>query len=254
MSNIGVVAATNLGVVAFALLGYSQLFMLGAAISFLALLTSLAIPRRKVSAVRGTSLPLSMIRKASRTLRWFYLVTALDSFAWAIATPFFTITPTVVFSAMKEQIALMNTLIWGTAIATNIMVASISDRIGSRRGMMAFSEGLGVACFALYVSARSIYPLYLCAVLFGLVTVTWGPITAAYITEAAGREEIHEAVGTWMTVTAVARIPGPFIGGFLAEAWDPRAPYLVALPLVAALALLIERTLPESRMAGKALF
>ena len=247
LSNIGMVTATNLGVVIFAALGYSQLFILGAGISSLALLTSLALPRKKAIAAEGSLLPLSMLRKASPALRRFYLATALDSFSWAIASPFFTITPAVVFSATKEQIALMHTLIWGTAIATNIMVASISDRIGSRRGMMVFSEGLGAACFALYVLAQSIYPLYLCAILFGLVIVTWSPITSAYITEIAGHGEIHEAVGTWMTVTAVARIPGPFIGGFLAEAWYPRAPYLVALPLVAVLALIIERTLIEPK-------
>jgi len=247
LSNIGMVTATNLGVVIFAALGYSQLFILGAGISSLALLTSLALPRKKAIAAEGSLLPLSMLRKASPALRRFYLATALDSFSWAIASPFFTITPAIIFSATKEQIALMHTLIWGTAIATNIMVASISDRIGSRRGMMVFSEGLGVACFALYVLAQSIYPLYLCAILFGLVIVTWSPITSAYITEIAGHGEIHEAVGTWMTVTAVARIPGPFIGGFLAEAWYPRAPYLVALPLVAVLALIIERTLIEPK-------
>jgi len=247
LSNIGMVTATNLGVVMFAALGYSQLFIVGAGISSLALLTSLTLPRKKAIAAEGSLLPLSMLRKASPALRRFYLATALDSFSWAIASPFFTITPAVVFSATKEQIALMHTLIWGTAIATNIMVASISDRIGSRRGMMVFSEGLGAACFALYVLAQSIYPLYLCAILFGLVIVTWSPITSAYITEIAGQGEIHEAVGTWMTVTAVARIPGPFIGGFLAEAWYPRAPYLVALPLVAVLALIIERTLIEPK-------
>ena len=247
LSNIGMVVATTLGVVAFATLGYGQLFILGAGISSLALLTSLSIPRKKAIATEGSLLPLSMLRKASPTLRRFYLATALDSFSWAIAAPFFTITPATIFSATKEQIALMYTLVWGTAIATNIMVASISDKIGSRRGMMVFSEGLGVACFALYVLAQSIYPLYLCAILFGLVIVTWGPITSAYITEVAGHGEIHEAVGTWMTVTAIARIPGPFIGGFLAEAWYPRAPFLVAVPLVAVLALIIERTLIEPK-------
>jgi len=252
LSNIGMVTATNLGVVMFAALGYSQLFIIGAGISSLALLTSLALPRKKAIAAEGSLLPLSMPRKASPALRRFYLATALDSFSWAIATPFFTITPAIIFSATKEQIALMHTLIWGTAIATNIVVASISDRIGSRRGMMVFSEGLGVACFALYVLAQSIYPLYLCAILFGLVIVAWSPITSAYITEVVGHGEIHEAVGTWMTVTAVARIPGPFIGGFLAEAWYPRAPYLVALPLVAVLALIIERTLIEPKHPARA--
>jgi len=43
-----------------------------------------------------------------------------------------------------------------------------------------------------------------------------------------------------MTVTALARIPGPFIGGFFAEVWHPKAPYMIALPVVAILAVIIQ--------------
>jgi len=252
LTNIGMVIATNLGLLAFAILGYSQLFILGAAVSSLALLMSLCLPRKKAIAAEGSLFPISMLRKASPRLRQFYLVTALDSFSWAIAMPFFTITPAITLSATKEEIALIQTFIWGTAIATNILVASISDRIGSRKTMMIFSEALGAVCFGLYVLAQSIYPLYLSAILFGLVIVTWGPITSAYITEVAKHDEIHEAVGTWMTVTAIARIPGPFIGGFMAEVWHPKAPYLIALPLIALLAVIIQRVLVEPKRADSA--
>lgn len=247
LADIGMVLAINLGVFIFVLIGYSGLFLLGASISSLALLPALSLPRKKSIAAKGSLLPLSMLRKASPALRRFYLATALDSFSWAIAAPFFAITPAIIFSATKEQIALMHSLIWGTAIATTIMVASISDKMGSRKAMMVFSEALGVVCFGLYVLAQSIFPLYVCSVLFGLVMVTWGPITSAYITEITEHHEIHEAVGTWMTVTAVARIPSPFIGGLLAEAWHPKAPYIVALPLVGLITVIIQRTLVEPK-------
>ena len=50
-----------------------------------------------------------------------------------------------------------------------------------------------------------------------------------------------------MTVTAIARIPGPFIGSDLAENWHPKAPYLLALPFVALLALIIQMILIEPK-------
>jgi hypothetical protein len=50
-----------------------------------------------------------------------------------------------------------------------------------------------------------------------------------------------------MTVTAIARIPGPFIGSDLAENWHPKAPYLLALPFVAVLALIIQMILIEPK-------
>lgn len=240
LGNAGTVLATNLGMIMFSVSDYTGLFLLGASITFLALLTTLALPRRKVGALRGSFLPLSSLRKASPALQRFYLVTALDSLFWAIPMPFFTITPVVLFSATKEQIAMLQTLMWGTAIATNVITTSISDRLHSRKAMLAFSELLGVMCFAVYSLAQSVPPLYVCAVLFGLVTVTWGPIVSAYITEITNHSNIHEAVGTWMTVTALARIPGPFIGGFFAEVWHPKAPYVIALSVVAILAVIIQ--------------
>ena len=240
LGNAGTILATNLGVMIFTLLDYRGLFLVGAGVTFLALAITLTLPRKRVSTSEGAFFPLSALRRASPTLQRFYLVTALDSFCWAIAMPFFTITPVVIFSATKEQIAMLQTIMWGTAIATNVMTASISDRWRSRKTMLVFSELLGVVCFALYSVAQSVPPLYVCAVLFGLVTVTWGPIVSAYITEVTTPSNVHEAVGTWMTVTAIARIPGPFIGGFFAEAWQPKAPYIIALPVVALLAIIIQ--------------
>ena len=168
LSNAGMVLATNAGVVFFVALGYNGLFLLGAGVSSMALLIALTLPRRKASVTQGSLFPLSGLGKASTALRRFYLVTALDSFTWAIATPFFSITPATLFSATKEQIALLQTSIWGTTMATNVVTASISDRFRSRKTMMAFSEGLGVVCFALYAVAQSRFPLYLCGILFGL--------------------------------------------------------------------------------------
>ena len=247
LSNAGMVIAANSGVLMFAVLGYVGLFSLGASICSLALLFSVALPRRQALALQGSLLPLSALRKSSRALRRFYLVTALDSFSWSVAAPFFSITAATIFSATKEQIALIQTFMWGTTIATNIVTASISDKLHSRKAMLVFSEGLGVVCFALYVAAQSIFPIYLCAILFGLVVVTWGPIVSAYITEVTGPGEIHEAIATWMTLTAIARIPGPFIGGYLAEIWNPKAPYLIALPLIVLTAVIIQISLIEPK-------
>jgi len=81
----------------------------------------------------------------------------------------------------------------------------------------------------------------------GLVISSWAPIVSAYVSEASPAEELNNNVGTWMTLTALVRVPAPMIGGFLAERWFERAAYLVSLVLVAITALYIQVALREPR-------
>jgi hypothetical protein len=50
-----------------------------------------------------------------------------------------------------------------------------------------------------------------------------------------------------MTVNAIAKIPGPFIGGYFADIWHPKTPYLIALPLIALAAVIIQLVLVEPK-------
>lgn len=161
--------------------------------------------------------------------------------------PFFAITPARIFHVTQDDIALIQTLIFGASTATNVFFAALSDRLWGRKSLLATSEGLGIVTLGLYLIAPNVQPIFIAALLMGLVGASWGPIVSAYVSEASSAEQLHDNVGTWMTLTALARVPAPIIGGYLAEHWFPRAPYLVSLFLVAVAALYIQNYLKEPK-------
>jgi len=75
-----------------------------------------------------------------------------------------------------------------------------------------------------YLFAPNVQPIFISALLMGLVVSSWAPIVSTYVSEASTAEELNNNVGTWMTLAAPVRVPAPLIGGFLAERWFERAP------------------------------
>ncbi len=244
LANIGLIVGTNLGSSTFPFSNYMTLFLIGGLACFLGLVIALFwLPRASVPSKSGFGvLKLSGI---SPTLRRFYIATCLDSFSWSIAGPFFSITPARIFQVTTNDIALIQTLMFGASTATNVVFAALSDRLWGRKSLLATSEVLGVIMLGLYLIAPNVQPIFVSALLMGLVISSWGPIVSAYVSEASSTEELQDNVGTWMTLTALVRVPAPIIGGFLAENWFPRAPYLVSLILVAAAALYIQKYVKE---------
>jgi MFS family permease len=136
---------------------------------------------------------------------------------------------------------------FGASTATNVVFAILSDRFWGRRSLLAASEMLGIVTLVVYLLAPNVTPIFLSAALMGLVFSTWTPVTSAYISEASTAKELNENVGTWQTLTALVRVPAPIIGGYLAQQWFPRAPYLVALFLVSVTGFYIQRYLKEPK-------
>lgn len=244
LANIGLIVGTNVGAFIFPFTDYVAVFLLGASLCLTGLVIAiLTLPRASVPSRTGFGV--MKLEKVSPVLKRFYVATCLDSFSWSIAGPFFSITPARIFHVTQADIALIQTLMFGASTATNVVFATLSDRLWGRKSLLLLSEGLGVAMFALYVLSPNIQPIFLSAVLMGMVISSWGPIVSAYVSEVSTREELNDNVGTWMTLTALVRVPAPMIGGYLAERLFPRAPYVVSLFLVAGTALYIQKSLRE---------
>jgi len=244
LANIGLIVGTNLGTIAFTISNYFTVFLAGGLASVVGLVVALLwLPRESIP----SKMRFGIVRfgKTSSTLRRFYWATCLDSFSWSICMPFFSITPARIFQVTENDIALIQTLVFGASTATNVMFAVLSDRLWGRKSLLAISEVLGILTLGLYLVAPNVQPIFISALLMGLVISSWGPIVSAYVSEASNGEELHDNVGTWMTLTALARVPAPIIGGYLAERWFPRAPYLVSVILVAIAALYIQKYLKE---------
>lgn len=244
LGNFGLIVGTILGALVFPFSNYLLVFVLGGLICFIGLAAALIwLPRRPV--LSRSRFGVVRLSEASSTLKRFYMATCLDSFSWSIASPFFAITPARIFQVTQDDIALISTLQFGAATATNLIFGALSDRLWGRKSLLAVSELMGVVTLGIYVAAPSVQPIFISALLMGLVISSWGPIVSAYVNEASTSEELHDNVGTWTTLTALVRVPAPLIGGYLAEHWFPRAPYLVALILVAGTAFYIQKYLQE---------
>ena len=166
--------------------------------------------------------------------------------------PFFAITPAHIFQVKQTDIALIQSLMFGASTATNVVFAVLSDRLWGRKSLLVASETLGIVMLIVYLLAPSVQPIFLAAILMGLVLSTWNPVTSAYVSEASTKHELNENVGTWQTLTSIIRVPSPIIGGYLAQHWFPRAPYLVAIFFVGAAAIYIQRYLKEPSLKVKA--
>ncbi len=245
LGNIGLVVGVAMGAFIFPFSGYFILFLIGGIVCALSVLGAIWLPQRSTS--RASRFRILNFRHASSPLRRFYVATCLDTFSWNLALPFFAITPARIFQVTQADIALIQACMFGASTATNVVFAVLSDRFWGRRFLLAASEMLGIVTLVVYLLAPNVAPIFLSAALMGLVFSTWNPVTSAYISEASTSRELNENVGTWQTLTAIVRVPAPIIGGYLAQQWFPRAPYLVALFLVSATGFYIQRYLKEPK-------
>ena len=249
LANVGLIVGTNLGAFIFPFSDYVVVFAVGGLVCLAGLIIAFGLlPRGKVPS--KSRFGVIRLNDTSPVLRRFFWATCLDSFSWSIASPFFSITPARIFKVTQDDIALIQTLEFGAATATNVVFGILSDRLWGRRSLLVVSEALGVVMLVLYLIAPNVQPIFICAMLMGLVISSWSPIVSAYVSEASSAEKLQDNVGTWMTLTALIRVPAPIIGGYLAENWFPRAPYLVSLFLVAGAALYIHGYLKEPVPTG----
>ena len=130
---------------------------------------------------------------------------------------------------------------WGTAqmffivgIAAAIvqggLIGRLTRRFGETRlltaGLLLQAVGFVMLDVAPHVSASPVGALGVCCVLIaggsGLVT----PSVSSYISRSAGQDVQGLTLGTMQSLSALARVLGPAVGGILYQAVAPPAPYL----------------------------
>jgi EmrB/QacA subfamily drug resistance transporter len=128
----------------------------------------------------------------------------------------------------------------------------LADSYGRRRVLLA---GLAVftAASALSAYAGSPDELILWRAVMGLGGAVVPVATLAIIKDVFPREEHAKAMGVWAALGGMSVAFGPILGGFLLEHFWWGSVFLINVPIVAVAALLILRTVPESRGQRKPL-
>jgi EmrB/QacA subfamily drug resistance transporter len=134
-----------------------------------------------------------------------------------------------------------------------LLGGSLGDRFGRLRvfqlGVLAFAAA-SVACAV----APNVPTLVLARVGQGVGGALLTPGSLAILEASFRQEDRSRVIGAWSGLTGVASAVGPFLGGWLVDAWSWRAIFLLNLPLAAFVVAVADRHVPETRdpeMAGR---
>lgn len=126
---------------------------------------------------------------------------------------------------------------------------SLGDRLGRVRvftiGVVVFA-GASFWCGAAPTAAQLIFA----RALQGAGAALLVPGSLSILSEAFPREERGRAIGTWSSLTALAIIAGPLLGGFLVQTISWRAVFYINLPIAAIVLVIVWLRVPKSKPAG----
>jgi len=126
-----------------------------------------------------------------------------------------------------------------------LLGGSLADRLGRRRIFV-----IGTVWFALASALCGLAPnvetLVAARVLQGVGGALLTPGSLAIISASFAAEDRSRAIGAWSGLAGVAGAAGPFLGGWLVEAWSWRLVFLINLPFAALVVWVATRHVPES--------
>jgi EmrB/QacA subfamily drug resistance transporter len=131
-------------------------------------------------------------------------------------------------------------------VLSSLMLAggSLADRLGRVR-----LYGVGVAIFgaaSLWCALSSTALMLIIArAVQGLGAALLVPGSLAIITATFPASTRGRAIGTWSSMTSLAIIAGPLLGGYLVQTISWRAVFFINLPIAAATLLIVWRKLPR---------
>jgi EmrB/QacA subfamily drug resistance transporter len=126
-----------------------------------------------------------------------------------------------------------------------ILGGALGDRLGRRRifviGAIAFA-----AASVLCAAAPTAGTLIAARALQGIGGALLTPGSLAILEASFHEDDRGAAIGAWSGLAGIAGAVGPFIGGYLVEAWSWRLIFLINLPIAAAVVAVTVRHVPES--------
>lgn len=195
-----------------------------------------------------TAPPAEQVRFAEARGRWVLLATVLGSgIAMLDATVVNVALPRIGDDLDADLGGLQWTLNGYTlTLASFILLGgSLADRLG-RRKLFVVGTIWFAAASALCGLAPNVEVLVAARALQGIGGALLTPGSLAIISASFVPADRGKAIGAWSGLGGIAGAAGPFIGGWLVEAYSWRLVFLVNLPLAAVVVLVALRHVPES--------
>jgi EmrB/QacA subfamily drug resistance transporter len=127
-----------------------------------------------------------------------------------------------------------------------LLGGSLGDRLGRKRvfqvGVIAFAAA-SIGCAV----APNVPALVLGRLGQGVGGALLTPGSLAILEASFRQDDRSRVIGAWSGLTGVASAVGPFLGGWLVDAWSWRAIFLLNMPLAVFIVAVADRHVPETR-------
>ncbi len=227
--------------------GYPLIFALSLALEAVNFLLFALVVRETLRERVGGPWSLRRIARLRKPpFRNLLIVTSVDSFVWTIASMIIYGVVYVRYGFTDTDIGII-VGVWAVVFAAaTLPVGKLIERFGSR-GMMFFSEALGIPVMVGWILAKTPLQFAFISIFNGLTGATWVPAWQTLLANSVDDRARGEVVGHITAVRGLLAFPAPLVGGFLYDRLGYAAPMSASLvgviiAMVLVLALVEEPT------------
>ena len=135
------------------------------------------------------------------------------------------------------SIGAMLTSFWISRIASFLTLGNVSDRVGRNTILLPALAAMTIASILLILN--NFPALILSIVMLGISTGAIFPVTIALISDEVSKSQRGVAMGYFETASAAGQTIAPLVGGFLAQTFDPRFPFIFCALISVSCAIVI---------------
>jgi len=175
--------------------------------------------------------PLSLrhlVRLPDPRLRGLLAVATVDAFVWTISSMIIYGMAVVEFGLTSTDIGIIVGVWAAVFAATTLPVGKFVERFGSR-GMLFFSEALGVPVMVGWIFSRETWHFAVVSVFNGLTASTWVPAWNTILANSVEDQTRGKVTGQITAIRGLLSFPAPLLGGLLYDALGYPAPMLASL-------------------------
>jgi len=187
------------------------------------------------------------------TKRWVLAATILGSSMAFIDSTVVNVALPILQKSLKANVGEVQWVVDAYLLVLSSLIlagGSLGDRLGRVRMF-----GLGVAIFAAASvwcgAAPNVMQLIIARALQGGGGALLVPGSLSIITANFPANERGRAIGTWSSLTALAIIAGPLLGGFLVQSVSWRAIFYINAPIAAVVLWIVWRHMPRDEKEAK---
>lgn len=160
-----------------------------------------------------------------RELRWFFIASAMDVFAWGMGFGILYGLLTREFGFTPLQLGILSSVSSITWAVTSLPIGRLVDWWGPKP-IMIVSEALALPLMLLWMTQSQFEIFAASMIIFALTAATWVPARNVYVTQVVEPARRGEMFGRLSAFSGVIGFPAAYIGGFLYDNVGFFAPFL----------------------------